>query len=227
MHRSNVYSYRKSRTILPLFVFLFCLAFSKLILAQAVFPLPSWVKNNITRPPADQKIKVISDYLNSLNRDGKLSLTEADAIRLVLENNLDVAVDRYDPRLAMFDIDHAYNPFEPKLQFTLSAGRSTDPLPTDFLTGVKSLSTLQHLADFSFSQLFQTGTQYRIDFFNTRQSSNNAVNLVNPVLQSSLQATSHNPCSEILDYFPILALSEFFATIERLANISLPSGSLR
>ena len=160
---------------------------------------------------------MLSDYLNSLNKDGKLSLSEADVIRLVLENNLDVVVDRYDPRPAFFDIERAYTLFDPKFQVSLSAGRSTVPLPTNFITGVNSLTDLQHGANFTFSQLFQTGTQYRIDFFNSRQSSNNARNLINPIIQSSLQATIIQP---LLKNFGLLPNTRFIRINRNNRDIS-------
>src|SRR5215467_3738275 len=79
--------------------------------AQTPFPLPGWFRNNVSRPPADERSKAYIDYLKSLSKEGKLSLTEADTVRLVLENNLDVVVDRYDPELALYDIDRAYTLF--------------------------------------------------------------------------------------------------------------------
>jgi hypothetical protein len=54
--------------------------------AQTPFPLPQWFRNNISRPPVDDKSRAAADYLSSLNKEGKLSLTEADVVRLVLEN---------------------------------------------------------------------------------------------------------------------------------------------
>ena len=130
--------------------------------AQTPFPLPQWFRNNIGRPPVDDKSKAAADYLSSLNKEGKLSLTEADVVRLVLENNLDVVVDRFEPELAFYDIERAYNLFDPKLRFTVSSKKNTDPLPTTFLTGVNALSAKNQIANFSYSQLFSTGTSYEI-----------------------------------------------------------------
>jgi outer membrane protein len=192
MHRSR--SSLKSKLVIQLLVvFIFLPSWAGDVHAQSVFPLPGWFRDNIGRPTSPEKNKALSDYLNRLSQDGKLGLTEGDAIRLVLENNLDVVVDRYDPRLAQFDIERAYNLFDPKLQFTLSTNRSELPLQTNFITGVNSLSTLEHTTNFSFSQLFQTGTQYQIQFQNQRISSNNLRNFVNPSLYSSMQATITQP----------------------------------
>jgi outer membrane protein TolC len=185
--------------------------------AQSVFPLPGWFKNSIGRPRVTEKSKTISEYLKSREADGKLNLTEADIVQLVLENNLDVIVDRYDPQLAFYNIEQAYNLFDPKLQFTASIGRSTSPLPTNFVTGVFSLTNFQHIANVSFSQLFQTGTQYRIDFFNTRQSSNNERNALNPVLSTAMQATIIQP---LLKNFGLLPNTRFIRIYRNNRNIS-------
>ena len=185
--------------------------------AQTPFPLPQWFRNNIGRPPVDDKSKAAADYLSSLNKEGKLSLTEADVVRLVLENNLDVVVDRFEPELAFYDIERAYNLFDPKLRFTVSSGKSTDPLPTTFLTGVNALSAKNQIANFSYSQLFSTGTSYEIDFNNLRQSNNNLRNLLNPYIQANMQISVTQP---LLRNFGKLPSTRFIRIYRNNRNIS-------
>ena len=48
-----------------------------------------------------------SDRLRALTRDGKLYLTLQDAIALALENNLDIELERYGPRIADSDLMRA------------------------------------------------------------------------------------------------------------------------
>lgn len=163
------------------------------IFGQSVFPMPGWFKENVKRPRTVDQEKAASDFLSSLMKDGKLGLTEADAVRLVLENNLDVVADRYDPRLAEYDIERGYSLFDPKLSFTLSAGRTTSPQSNTVTSGVAALRNLNEVASFNFSQLFQTGTRYTIAYTNFRQSSNNLRNLLNPFLSSGLSATLSQP----------------------------------
>jgi outer membrane protein TolC len=163
------------------------------VIAQSPFPMPGWFKDNVGRPHPETKEKVVSDFIKSLTREGKLNLTEADAVRLVLENNLDVVVDRFDPRLADYEIDRGYGTFDPKLAFTLSAGRTTTPQSNTIISGVPALRNLNQSANFSFSQLFQTGTRYNIEYTNFRQSSNNLFNVLNPFLSSQLRATITQP----------------------------------
>ena len=172
------------------------------VFGQSVFPLPGWFKENVKRPKTVDQEKAASDFLNSLMKDGKLGLTEADAIRLVLENNLDVVADRYDPWLSQYDIERGYALFDPKLSFTLSAGRTTNPQSNTVTSGVAALRNLNESANFTFSQLLQTGTRYSIGYTNFRQSSNNLRNLLNPFLSSGLTATLSQPLLRNFGYLP-------------------------
>ena len=166
---------------------------SEPLLGQAVFPLPDWFKQNVARPRPKEQGKTASDLLNSLTAEGKLNLSESDAVRLVLENNLDVVAQRFDPRLSQFDIDRGYGIFDPKLGFNLSVERTTTPQSNTIFSGVGSLRNLTHIANFNFSQLFQTGTSYSIEYISQRQSSNNLFNLLNPYTTAELRATISQP----------------------------------
>jgi len=172
------------------------------VFGQSVFPLPAWFKENVKRPKTVDQEKAASDFLNSLMKDGKMGLSESDAIRLVLENNLDVVADRYDPRLAEYDIERGYSPFDPKFSFTMSAGRITTPQSNIVTSGVAALRNLNEVANFNFSQLFETGTRYTIGYTNFRQSSNNIRNLLNPFLSSGLNATVSQPLLKNFGFLP-------------------------
>ena len=132
------------------------------VFGQSVFPLPGWFKENVKRPKTVDQEKAASDFLNSLMKDGKMGLSESDAIRLVLENNLDVVADRYDPWLAEYDIERGYSLFDPKFGMTLTAGRTTNPQSNIVTSGVAALRNLNETMNFNFSQLFQTGTVTRL-----------------------------------------------------------------
>ncbi|RPJ54510.1 MAG: TolC family protein [Acidobacteria bacterium] len=73
---------------------------------QLVEPAP-WFPN-ILGPyqayPAPPLVLENSPRLESLTREGKLELTVADALALALENNLDLAVQRYVPVIAETDV---------------------------------------------------------------------------------------------------------------------------
>jgi outer membrane protein TolC len=172
------------------------------VFGQSVFPLPGWFKENIRRPKTVDQEKAASDFLSSLMKDGKLGLSESDAVRLVLENNLDVVADRYDPRLAEYDIERGYSLFDPKFGMTLTAGRTTIPQSNIVTSGVVALRNLNETVNFNFSQLFQTGTRYTIAYTNFRQSSNNIRNILNPFLSSGLNITVSQPLMKNFGFLP-------------------------
>jgi outer membrane protein len=172
------------------------------VFGQSVFPLPGWFKENIRRPKTVDQEKAASDFLSSLMKDGKMGLSESDAVRLVLENNLDVVADRYDPWLADYDIERGYSLFDPKFGMTLTAGRTTIPQSNIVTSGVVALRNLNETANFNFSQLFQTGTRYTIAYTNFRQSSNNLRNLLNPFLSSGLNVTVSQPLMKNFGFLP-------------------------
>jgi outer membrane protein TolC len=153
-----------------------------------------------------------SPRIEQLVHDGKLELSLQDAIALALENNLDIAVQRYTPWIAETDILRAMGgstlrgasgigsevlgniplgSFDPIVSSTLSWDRRSFPVNNPFISGTGSLAlaaltnyTAQ--ANFGYSQGFHTGTAYAISFNNTRGSSTSPVNLFNPSVQSSL-----------------------------------------
>ncbi len=85
------------------------------LFAQSFFPMPDWFKENVGRHQTYDQPREVSDYLNTLVKDGQLRLTESDAVRLVLQNNLDLVVDLENPRIAEYAITHGYGIFDPKL----------------------------------------------------------------------------------------------------------------
>jgi outer membrane protein len=194
IRRNGLARHMPGRRLLSLILGLFVVfGQSPSVFGQSVFPMPGWFKENVARSQPVEQERAVSDLIASLTSEGKLKLSEADAIRLVLENNLDVVTDRYDPRLSEFDVLREYGIFDPKFTTTLTAGRRTVPQSNIVTTGVASLTSLEHTANFSFSQLFQTGTSYTIDYTNFRQSSNSRRNFINPFLSSGLRATITQP----------------------------------
>ncbi len=152
---------------------------------------------------------------DQLIHDGKLEISLQDAVELALENNLDIAVQRYNPWFAdagilkanaggfggtvpgaAFGGSTANNPllnFDPLVTSTISLDDRkvpvNNPLTSGTGTGVSRLASLAlHTAtyNFQYSQGFQTGTSFFTTWDNTRSSSSSRVNLFNPSVQSSI-----------------------------------------
>src|SRR6266481_4034229 len=156
-----------------------------------------------------------SPRADQLNHDGKLEISLQDAVELALENNLDIAVQRYNPWFAdagilkanaggfggvvpgaAFGGSTANNPllnFDPLITSTISLDDRkvpvNNPLTSGTGTGVSSLASLAlHTStyNFQYSQSFQTGTNFFTTWDNTRSSSSSPANLFNPSVQSSI-----------------------------------------
>ena len=163
------------------------------LMAQSVFPLPGWFKENIVRPPVQEGKGVSSDYFSSLSQRDKVGLTEADTIRMVLESNLDVVVERFDPRLSLYAVEMAHRVFDPTLSMRFGMQRDSRPLSTTFLTGTDTQTSLQHTVNVGVSKLYETGTLVGVDYVSSRVSDNNLRNFLNPFLRASLTASITQP----------------------------------
>ena len=193
MPRTQHFIYALSRGLLPVLLGLGILTAPTATLGQSVFPLPGWFKDNIVRPPIPERQGEASDFLSGLMQRDQVGLTEADAVQMVLESNLDVVVERFDPRMSEYEIDMAYRLFDPTLSMTLGANRDTRPLTTTFLTGTETQTSLSHSVNVGVSKLFETGTLFGVDYTSNRVSDNNLRNFLNPYWRASLTASVSQP----------------------------------
>jgi len=120
-----------------------------------------------------------SQDLASLIRTGQLPMSIGDLINLMLQNNLDVGVNRLTPLSSVYLTETLYRPFEPTLRLQATVSRNTSPA-TSQLIGAQSLSTLGGAYSVGFSQALATGTDIGVDFAMNRNSSNSAFSTFNP-----------------------------------------------
>jgi len=133
--------------------------------------------------------------LQQFMKDGKLYLSLQDAITLALENDLDIAVARYNPLIAETNILSALSGlntgfgFDPRLNITGSINHSNAPVGNPFLTGAGAGATAitQTVYSFnvSYTQAFQTGTSISIGQNNSNTNSTSG-NLFNPLDSSNM-----------------------------------------
>ena len=129
-----------------------------------------------------------SQDVASLVRSGQLPLTVGDLINLMLQNNLDIGVNRLTPLSSVYLIETMYRPFEPTLRLQATVNRNTSPA-TSQLIGAPSLSTLSGSYSVGFSQALATGTNVGVNFSMNRNSSNSVFNTFNPSYTGLLQYT--------------------------------------
>jgi outer membrane protein len=124
--------------------------------------------------------------LASLIRSNQLPLTMGDLINLILQNNLDVSVNRLSPLSSQFLIDTLYRPFEPTIRLSATVNRNTTP-GTTILAGAASPSTLAGAYSVGFAQSLMTGTILAVDATMNRSSSNNNFSTLNPSWSGALR----------------------------------------
>jgi outer membrane protein TolC len=153
-----------------------------------------------------------SPRLNQLIENGKLMLTLENAISLALENNMDIAVQRYTPWLDQVNLLRSLSGvngrlvFDPVLTGQALIAQSSQPVNNPFLAGVAAgaLQTtgapvapnlVQHnaQANFNYTQGFWPGTQLQVTFNNNRSSINFPSDLFNPFSESTLTVQLSQP----------------------------------
>ncbi len=180
-----------------------------------------------------------SPRVDQLIQDGKMQLSLQDALALALENNLDIAVQRYIPWIADTDILRTKGGgaarglagtgtasalgsipsenFDPLVTTTLSLDHRNTPVNNPFTsgTGVALSSVTNHTnqANFGYSQGFHTGTAVGVTWNNSRVSTSSPAAIFNPSVQSTLFVSF---TQQLLNGFGLLANTRFI----RIAKIS-------
>ncbi|HKV47248.1 MAG TPA: TolC family protein, partial [Candidatus Acidoferrales bacterium] len=168
-----------------------------------------------------------SPRLAQLIQNGKLNLTLQDAVALALENNLDIAVQRYTPWINEMNLLAARAGsrvnFDPNVTMNLNEVDQTIPIANPLISGVgvntntaSSLTQHQTVGNFGYSQGFAPGTEVALTFNNNRTSSSASANVFNPSLQSSLGVSITQP---LLNGFGFLPNERFI--IEQKNNVKI------
>jgi outer membrane protein len=163
--------------------------------------------------------------IEQMIQDGKLRISLQDAIDLALENNLDIAIQRFGPWLAEANILRTFGGgssrgaysalgifptlnFDPLFSSTLSMDDRKIPVNNPQLTGAGTaagtfaqLSTHSALADFDYTQGFHTGTSFSVIFNNTRASSTSLSNFFNPSVATTMTLAANQ---QLLNGFGLL-----------------------
>jgi outer membrane protein len=152
--------------------------------------------------------------VTQLVQDSKLNLSLEDAISLALENNLDIAVQRFTPWIDEMNLLSARSgagtrlSFDPIVTANLNEIDATQPVANPLLSGVGTTSTTfsltQHTTtgNFGYSQGFVTGTNVSMSFNNSRSSSSTSANVFNPSLSSTLSVSISQPLLNGFGYVP-------------------------
>ncbi|MBZ5695042.1 MAG: TolC family protein [Acidobacteriia bacterium] len=169
---------------------------------------PRWFPNLVAPYSpihAPQPILTNSPRIGQLVDNGKLMLSLEDAISLALENNLDIAVQRFTPWLDEANLllaksgANGKTVFDPSVTSNFYLEEQTIPINNPFFAGVgfgsATSSIINHTAvgNFGYTQGFEPGTQLQVTFDNSRSSTTSSFNSFNPSVQTSLQVQLTQP----------------------------------
>jgi outer membrane protein len=121
-----------------------------------------------------------------------LALTADEAVRRALENNADLAIEKFTPEASDLAISDAKAVYDPVVFSTLNTQSRTSKATNTFQGGASVTNkTLQY--DFGAFKLIPTGGRFQVDFRNNRQNSTSTINTFNPTFNSTFNANFTQP----------------------------------
>ena len=125
-----------------------------------------------------------------------LALTLDDAIKLALDRNLDIAVQRLNPETFDYSIASLQSVYKPTLTSTLSRNSQTDPSRSTTQGSAAGIGITQGTNTYNggLSQNFKWGGgQFAATFNNNKQTTTSATTLFNPAFNTNFSAQFTQP----------------------------------
>jgi outer membrane protein TolC len=152
------------------------------------------------RPKEEPPVNLAnSSRMEALLRAGNIYLSLGDAIALALENNIDIAIQRYGTRLADASLLQAQAggngvpSYDPAVSYNLSWGHTTSPQTTSFITGTSAVVNTNLASNAEISRGYATGTTVALGWNATHSKNTSQLSDFNPSINAnlSLQVTQH------------------------------------
>jgi outer membrane protein len=122
-----------------------------------------------------------------------LELSLDESVKRALENNNDIAVERYNPDLSEENIRLYRGNYDPLLTSSMSRASNTTQA-TNAFAGANSIQSTRGVYNVSGIQLLRTGGNFRLDFNNNRaQITPAGIGTFNPQYSSGLTASLSQP----------------------------------
>ena len=116
-----------------------------------------------------------------------------DAVRLALEQNLSLQVQRLDPQIQGLNIDLIKTAWTPVVSGTVTNASATSPVSSFFAGATDALTNDRFGAAVQADQLLPWGADYNVTWNNTRAKSNSVYDSPNPALGSGLSGSYTQP----------------------------------
>ena len=121
----------------------------------------------------------------ALPAGGTLPLSLDEAVQRALENNAEIAVERYNPELSQQNVISAQGYYDPYL-FAKLAKTSVDTKGTNAFAGGAAVNTKSDIWNVGLGIPIQTGANFTLGFDNSKRDTNNTFSTFNPVFNSAL-----------------------------------------
>jgi outer membrane protein TolC len=121
-----------------------------------------------------------------------LRLTVDDAVKMALDQNVDLKVDRLDPQISDTRVAAAAGFFRPAFNSAMQRNNQLQP-PTSFLIPTPTQNDVVSSSAGLTQHLPQFGTSYSVAWNATRTDSNSILNSYNPLVQSGLSLSVSQP----------------------------------
>ena len=118
--------------------------------------------------------------------DGKLTLSLDDAIRLALENNTNIRIGEEQVETAKDALERALGVFDPNVQASFNSTRQLQEQYLELGSGSSILNSLNQFTTVTFSQNFETGTQFQTQFSSSKFTSNSSFYFFSPAFSTGL-----------------------------------------
>ncbi len=125
------------------------------------------------------------ETLDAMIKDGQLQLSAEDAIRLALENNIDINVERYNPYFTLWGIQQGKAVLNPSVLFNTNINRAVTPAASA-LQGASTAFNVNTLYNLTVHKPFEPGLDVDVNFTTTRARTNNIFSSLNPSLTPNL-----------------------------------------
>ena len=151
-------------------------------------PFGRILSGNYSTPPVRSFELRGENSPDSMIKDGKLELTDEDAVRLALENNVDINVERYTPYFNLWGVEKGRAVLNPSVQFGSNVNRLVTPAAS-LLAGATTVLNVIMTNNLVIHKPFEPGLDLDVEFQTLRSRSNNFFTSLNPSIAPTLSFT--------------------------------------
>jgi len=121
----------------------------------------------------------------------RLSMDEA--VRLALEQNLGLQVERMNPQIQDMAVAQAQSSWVPNVSSSLTNNSTNSPSTSLFSGGLDRITDSAVAAELALTQKLPTGASYSVAWGNSRATSTNIFNTFDPLLRSNVTFSAVQP----------------------------------